>query len=254
MSKNKKREFAVYGIEAVKALCKHHPEKIYRLFFAKEQAKFFGEICKYLASVKKPYKMVEDKNELEKLSQSTHHQGAVAMIPAFSLPQLEVETILQWRKNGEIIAATDAVGNANNLGAIIRSAAFFGIKNIVIVREDKQAEITPAAYRVAQGGMEFVNIYSVSSMPWFLTQCRGKITVIGADHNARHKLQNLQNLVEPEEAVVIVMGNEETGLKEESVKLCNHLVKISGNGNIESLNVAQACTLFLEKLYEIKFT
>lgn len=252
MSKNHREEFAVCGIEAVKALCKNHPEKVSRLFFTQERAKYFGEMCKYLAANKKPYKMVETKTELEKLSKSIHHQGAVAMIPVFSIPRLTREEISRWVKYKEIIAVTDSVGNANNLGAMIRSAAFFGIKNLVISEEDIQAEITSSAYRIAQGGMEFVNVYSVSSAAWFLRQCAGKVTLIGADHKARHKLHNLTRLVNPEDAVAVILGNEETGLKEDTAALCTHLVKIPGSGNIESLNVSQACTLFLEKLYEIK--
>ena len=142
----------------------------------------------------------------------------------------------------------DEIGNANNLGAIIRSAAFFGVENIVLTKEDKQASITTSAYRVAQGGMEFVKIFKVSSTAWFLRQCRGRLTCIGTDLRAHHEIADLGRLVEKDEACVIVLGNEERGISEEAKKLCAHLIKIRGSGNVESLNVAQAATLFCHSL------
>ncbi len=242
MGKKFFKELPVYGLKSILALAKENPQKISRLFFAEYRAKQFGEICKFLANKKRLYRIVSD-SELERLSESTHHQGVVAMIYDEPLPKLEYEQIDSWANGNEAILLLDEVGNTNNLGAIIRSASFFGIKNIVLTMEDKQSRITGAAYRVAQGGMEFVNIFSVSSTAWFLRQCRGKITTIGTAVDAHHSVYKLNQLVKKDEPCVIVMGNEENGISREAKGLCSHLVKIPGSGNIESLNVAQAATL-----------
>ena len=59
--KNKaKKELAVCGFEAVKALAKIHPEKINRLYFDESHKFDFGEICRTLASRKAPYNIVKD--------------------------------------------------------------------------------------------------------------------------------------------------------------------------------------------------
>lgn len=251
MGKKFLKELAVCGFEAVVALAKYHPEKISRLFFAENRVKQFGQVCKYLAENKKLYRIVEDA-ELEKLADSVHHQGVVAMIFEPVIPRLEYEQIEEWKNEHTKILVLDEVGNANNLGAIIRSAAFFGIETIILTEEDKQATITTSTYRVAQGGMEFVNLFKVSSTAWFLCQCRGKITCIGTDLLAHHILSDMPRLVEPSEACAIVLGNEEHGISSETKKLCTHLIKIAGAGNIESLNVAQAATLFCNALKEIQ--
>ncbi len=242
MGKKFYKELAVCGFKAVKALVNENPEKISRLFFSEYRAKEFGNVCKFLAKKKSLYRIVSDE-ELEKLSQSVHHQGVVAMIFDEPLPRLEHEEIDEWVENKESVLMLDEVGNANNLGAIIRSAAFFGINNIVLTKEDKQSLITPATYRVAEGGMEFVNIYTVSSTAWFLRQCQGRLTSIGTAVDAHYKLVNINRFIEKDEACVVVLGNEERGMSEESKKLCTHLVKISGSGDIESLNVAQAASI-----------
>ncbi len=250
MGKKFVKELPVCGFAAVQALGKYHPEKISRLFFTEHRAKQLGYLCKYLAENKKLYRIVSEE-ELEKLSDSVHHQGVTAMVFEPVIPRLEYGQVDEWQKNAASILALDEVGNANNLGAIIRSAAFFGIENIVLTEEDKQATVTTAAYRIAQGGMEFVNLFKVSSTAWFLRHCRGKITCVGTDVCAHHTINSLQRLLNKNEACAIVLGNEEYGIGAEEKKLCAHLVKISGCGNIESLNVAQAAAVFCNALKSI---
>ncbi len=251
MSKKFLKELPVCGLRSVQALAEYHPEKISRLFFSENTAKHFGTVCKYLAENKRLYRIVSDA-ELEKLSESKHHQGVTAMIYAPVIPRLEIALIDEWSKSAVSVLLLDEVGNANNLGAVIRSAAFFGIEHIVITEEDKQAECTTAAYRVAQGGMEFVNLYRVSSTDWFLRQCRGKLTSLGTDLQAHHTISEIKRFVEKEEPCVIVLGNEEHGISREAKKLCTHLIKIAGCGNVESLNVAQAAAVFCNALYLVR--
>ena len=251
--KNKQyRELAVCGFEAVRALAERHPERIQRLFFTQDRARFFGPVCKTLAASRRLYRVVESPLELEKLSQSVHHQGVVAMIAEPDIPRLDVETVRKWQESRERILVLDRVGNANNLGAIVRSAAFFGIARIVIGEDDEQAEISTSAYRVAQGGMELVEVWRAPSAFWLVELTAGRMTRIGADHRARNRLSDLRELAGPEggktQGVLVVMGNEESGLSSEVKAACDHLVRIPGTGDIESLNVAQAATLFLYEM------
>jgi TrmH RNA methyltransferase len=247
--KNKQlRELSVCGFEAVRALAENHPERIQRLFFTQDRARFFGPVCKTLAAAKRVYRVVESDAELEKLSQSVHHQGVVAMIAEPGVHRLDLATLKSWQTSRERVLLLDRVGNANNLGAIIRSAAFFGIRNIVISDDDEQAQITTSAYRVAQGGLEFVEIFGVSSASELVRESEGILVRIGADHRASNQLSGLPSLAGPAQGVLIVMGNEETGLSPDVKSACDHLVRIPGSGDIESLNVAQAATLFLYAL------
>ena len=247
--KNKQhRELAVCGLEAVRALAEHHPEKIQRLFFSENRSSHFGATCKLLAASRKVYRAVEKEIELEKLSQSVHHQGVVAMITEPEIPLLDLETLSLWQKTKEKVLVLDRVGNSNNLGAIIRSAAFFGISHIVISDDDEQARITTSAYRVAQGGMEFVDIRRVPSAAWLIKTAVNTMTCIGADHRAKDTLSDIKKLASAEKGLLIVLGNEESGLSQEVKDSCHHLVRIPGTGQIESLNVAQASTLFVYEL------
>lgn len=247
--KNKQhRELAVCGLEAVRALAERHPDRIQRFFFTQDRARYFGPLCKSLSAARKVYRVVESEIELEKLSQSVHHQGVVAMIAEPEIPRLELDRIREWQNARERVLVLDRVGNANNLGAIVRSAAFFGITKLVISDDDEQAQITTSSYRVAQGGMELVEIWRASSAAWLVQATAGKMTRIGADHRARNLLSDLPQLAERDMGVLIVMGNEESGLSPDVKSACDHLVRIPGTGDLESLNVAQAATLFLYEL------
>ena len=252
--KNKlNKELAVCGFSAVKTLEKNNPDKIRRLYFTQERAPLFGGLCKTLSKRKAPYNVVEPK-ELEKLSGSIHHQGVVAMIDEPHVDELTPQIINSFIANKEHTILLDRVGNANNLGAIVRSAAFFGIKNIIIPNDEAQSSITTSSYRVAEGGMEFVNIYSTSSILKLLKAVEGKMVRVGTDLSARKNVSEIHNCVAVKPALII-LGNEEHGISESVRKNCDELVIIpffgmkTGKASpVESLNVAQAASIILYEL------
>ena len=259
-------ELAVCGYNAAKALADLHPERINRLFLREELMQDFGKACKFLAAAKQPYKICEDE-ELERLCKSPRHQGVVAMIPEPEIPRLEEDDVYGWAESKALVLALDSVGNDNNLGAIVRSAAFFGVRAIVLSAEDGEARLTTSAYRVAEGGMEHVQFRRVNDIGGFLEFAGEELVVIGADHRARNRIKDLGTLL-PEARLrvagavsatrglgasvgtVVVLGNEERGLSSRAKAACRLLVRIPGTGAMESLNVAQAATLFMHELYE----
>lgn len=248
--KNKRtNELAVCGFEAVKALVKNHPELVRRFYYNDERTMSFGDFCRTLAARKAPYNKVSDE-ELEKLSGTVHHQGVVAMIKQPEIPHLTVELAEEWIKNKESALLLDRVGNANNLGAIVRSAAFFGVKNVVIPLDEAQSSVTTSSYRVAQGGMEYVNVYSIRSISKLLKAMKGKMVRFGTDVRANTTVDKIPSLCDGKPAL-IVLGNEEHGISDEVRENCDYLVIIpfSDGGNekrpIESLNVAQAASIVL---------
>ena len=131
MKNDIRKELAVCGFEAVKALVKCNPQKITRFYYTRDRMMDFKDLFKFLAERKVPYNNIPE-GELEKLSGTVHHQGVVAMIRQPEIPHLNTDITNEWLHNKESAILLDRVGNANNLGAIVRSAAFFGFKNIVM--------------------------------------------------------------------------------------------------------------------------
>lgn len=255
--KNKhKNELAVCGFEAVKALAKNHPESIKRFYYNDERTMAFADLFRELASRKVAYNKVAD-DELQKLSGTVHHQGVVAMIEQPEIPHLTTEIADEWLHKNESALLLDRVGNANNLGAIVRSASFFGFKNIVIPLDEAQSSITTSSYRVAQGGMEYVNVYSIRSISKLLTAMKGKMIRFGTDVRAKTTVDKIPSLCEKKPAL-IVLGNEEHGISDEVRKNCDYLVIIPFSDGteekrpIESLNVAQAASIVLYECRKLK--
>jgi TrmH RNA methyltransferase len=256
-------ELAVCGLNTVKALGEYHPEQINRLFLRQERLKLFTGVCKDLAGRKRPYKICDDE-ELERICKSPHHQGVVAMIMEPSLELLSPEELTQWAEDGETGLLLSSVGNDLNLGAIVRSAAFFNAKFIILSGEDAEARLSTAAYRTAEGGMELVTVRQVRRPGAFVKEASRLLITIGADHRARPRIRDLSEIITDRAAalkrplavtkrpgILMVMGNEEVGLSEEVKESCGALIRIPGTGALESLNVAQAATLFLHEIFEL---
>lgn len=244
-------ELAVCGFAAVKTLEKINWQRIRRLYFTEQRAPLFGGLCKKLSAEKRPYNVVEPL-ELEKLCGSVHHQGVVAMIDIPEILPLNTDITDRWIEQKEDAILLDRVGNANNLGAIVRSAAFFGIKNIVIPLDEAQSSVTTSSYRVAEGGMEFVNIYSIKSIPKLLAAMEGRMLRIGTALDAKETTRSLARMDE-DMPVLAVLGNEENGISIAVRENVDHLVLIpfgagSRESNVDSLNVAQASAVLM---YEV---
>ncbi|MCI6892926.1 MAG: RNA methyltransferase [Treponema sp.] len=258
MKNTKRNELAVCGFATVKKLEKNHPEKIRRLYFTEEVAPKFGGLCRKLAKNHGIYNQ-KPAGDLEKLSGTVHHQGVVAMIEAPEIQPLDSDITDSWVENHENAVLLDRIGNANNFGAIVRSAAFFGIKNIVIPLDEAQSSITTSSYRVAEGGMEYVNIYSVRSSARLLEAMQGKMIRIGTSLDAKKKVSDLASLSKGDKGdrpLLVVLGNEENGISDVVKKNCDELVIIPWAGMsdgveescIDSLNVAQASSIIFYEM------
>jgi TrmH RNA methyltransferase len=258
------RELAVCGFNAVAALGEIHPESINRLFLREDRLKQLSAVCRDLAERKQPYKICGDE-ELEQICKSMRHQGVVAMIEEPVVEEAGPDDVETWTAEGKTGLVLHSVGNDHNLGAMVRSAAFFDAHFVIISETDAEARLTTSAYRVAEGGMEYVAFRKVRDTAAFLKHLAPEIITVGAVPRARLRLRDLGAVIREKAAagrkprpnqepvrpgIAIVVGNEETGLPKEVEESCAALIRIPGTGNIESLNVAQAATLFLHELYE----
>jgi TrmH RNA methyltransferase len=258
-------ELAVCGYNAVAALGEYHPERINRLFLREDRLKQLTGICKNLAERKRPYKICEDE-ELEKICKSAHHQGVVAMMLDPEIEGLSREELDAWAREGKTGLLLYSLGNDHNLGAIARSAAFFDAPYIVINERDPEGRLSTSAYRVAEGGMEHVRVRKVQDAAAFLRDAARQLVVIGTDARSRQRIGDLPVIVKEQAAklaadpawqggqrpgVILVLGNEETGLPREVKDRCPVIVRIPGTGLMDSLNVAQAAALLLHRIFEL---
>ncbi len=139
----------------------------------------------------------------------------------------------------------DGVGNPHNLGAIARSAAFFGVKRLVLSDHPAQALPSDASYRVAEGGLEHLAVYRATNVGAALRRLAGSYRVLGTALERGTPLAALAPAALP---AALVLGNEETGLPHATLAACDEIVTIAGAGQIQSLNVSVSAGILLYAL------
>jgi TrmH RNA methyltransferase len=255
----KTEELRLCGLAAVRARFERDPASIIRLYFDAATARRIGAMCRALAGARKVYRCVESA-ELAKVAGSLHHGGIVAVVAAPALRRAGAAEAALWARRGESLVVLDRIGNAHNLGAIARSAAFFGVPRLVLAEDAAAARPGEAAYRVAEGGLEFLEVWTVGDIAAFLkTLAAAGFEVIGAATRggapASPRDAAAKDGAGPRRAPsrapwALVLGNEEHGLAPAAAAACTRRVTIAGGGKVESLNVSVAAAILLSRLVE----
>lgn len=243
-------ELKLCGLAAVRARFARDPGSIQRLFFDRATGQRVGAICKVLAQTKRIYRQVEPA-ELEKIAGSIHHGGIVAVVAAPALRPVTADDPRQWARRGEALLVLDRIGNAHNLGAIARTAAFFGVPRIVIPDDAAAARPTDAAQRVAEGGFEHLEVWQARNLALLARDLAAAgYDVIGAATRGATSVRSRPKgrHEAARKPVALFLGNEEHGLAPEVAAACTRLVTIPGSGRVESLNVSVAAAVLIWEL------
>jgi TrmH family RNA methyltransferase len=173
-------------------------------------------------------------NELEKISTLKTPHDAVALVKIPVWPDLSNQTIAE-----KFAIVLDGIQDPGNMGTIIRTADWFGIKNI-ICSEDTVEVYNPKVVQATMGSLARVNVYYIN-LAEFLPLVN--VPIFGA-------LLNGSNIYHTDfgKQGLIVMGNEGSGLRPEIKKLVQKAVTIPGAGNAESLNVSIATAIFCSEI------
>ena len=243
----KDTEFTLYGWNTCMQFFKNRPDDLCRLFFSKQRSSALGSVKKWCAVHKLPYREL-DLESLNKVASATHHEGIVMVVRPLKTSSIHSFIRDGLAQNG-IAVALDLVGNTHNLGAILRTCAFFGVEGMVISNQEGQARLTSSAARTAEGAIEVTPIYQCTDLASALRDFMSRnVYVIGADLNAKQSLYD----IEIRFPCVIVFGNEQEGLSSSVKQRCDQVVRIAGTEKIQSLNVAVASGVILSELIRLR--
>jgi len=241
----KRNELVVCGLPGVRARFQKEPLSVLRLFFDEETSRKIGPMCKALAAARKVYRCVPP-SELEAIAGTIHHGGIVAVVTAPVLRAPLQAEVRRWVEARTPLLLLDRIGNAHNLGAIARTAAFFGIENLIVPVSPEAALPSEAAYRVSEGGMEYVTIWRVGMLAAFIKDLKsdGYIVIGAATRGGR------PDAAPPSTApMALVLGNEESGMAPDVAAACSRLVTLPGTGKVESLNVSVASAVLMWEVF-----
>lgn len=230
----------IYGLHAALAAMRSRPKAILQIMHSPALRPRLEEVMQPLLDKGVPLRVLSV-DTLDKLCESTHHEGVLLLVtPSAPMSADSVaESLVRTRGYALVL---DRVQNPHNIGAILRSSAFFGIDTVLFEAPEGQRVLTPAAVRVAEGGAEHVAIARCQSLPDALARLRKKgVRVVGTDRAADRHLFDAP-LAGP---CALVLGNEREGLRPDVRAQCDALVSIAGTASVDSLNVSVAAGILL---------
>ncbi len=140
--------------------------------------------------------------------------------------------------------ALDQIQDPHNVGAIFRSAAFFGVAGIIVTR-DRSAPLNGTVYDVASGGVEAVPFANPVNLCRTLEIAKkAGLWVLGASEHADRDLRE----VDRDRSWVVVVGNEESGVRRLTAETCDEMCRIASKGAVGSLNVSVAAGVLMAVL------
>jgi TrmH family RNA methyltransferase len=176
--------------------------------------------------------------DLARISATEHSQGVVARV---RIVRHEFDLLLE--PGHRVLLALDAVGDPGNVGAMIRTADWFGAGGVLLGQGCVDA-FNEKVVRATAGSLFHLPIIGDLDLPDMLTMCRSAgFQLAVADADGSLTLSEWR----PSNRCVIVVGSEGHGVSPSVQSLADVRVSIPRIGRAESLNVAVAAGLLLEK-------
>ena len=246
----KKTSFLIAGKHAVTEALKNPKRNVLRVFLTEDSKKILNKENQdhnLLKNVKIFYKT---KKELDRLcsKEQISHQSLIAEIE--HLDEVYLREFIEAKKSKKsiILVALEEVTDPRNIGSIIRSATSFNIDGIIIKSRSFQSE-SKLLYKSASGSMEYMNIFEVSNINTTLKYLKAKNFWVSAfDKNGK------KNFIEHDwnGHNVLLFGSEGYGLKYQTTKNSDFLLKININKKIESLNISNSAAIVFHYINYVK--
>lgn len=144
--------------------------------------------------------------------------------------------------------ALDSLTDPHNVGAIFRIAGFFGIEGILMTSE-RSAPLTHTVYDVSCGGVETVpHTEQVNLQRAFEVAKEEGLWILGTSEHAKQDFLTLER----DRPWLVVVGNEEKGMRRLTAESCDVTVAIPPRGDVTSLNASVATGVLISRLTSLK--
>lgn len=228
----------IIGVHALEEFFRKYPKKILEVICQESFRK--KTIFSKLEKAKIPIKC-KPKQAITSVVHTDSHQGVIAKVVA--KPYVDEKDLLHRvkQKPRSLILVLDRIFDPQNLGAILRVSECFQVDGVVISKH-RSSDITPIVSKTSSGASELIEISMVSNLAEFTRKAQkiGFETIV-ADDQAEHDLFSFSF---PSHALLI-MGSEGVGVQPLLQKKADRKVFIPMFGQISSLNVSQATSIFL---------
>ena len=237
----KKTTFLIVGKHAVTEALKNPNRTVLKVFLTEDSKKKLNKDNQDQDLLKKIKILYKTKKELDRLcsKEQLSHQGLIAEVEHLKEANLKDYLKLKENKKNIIFIALEEVTDPRNIGSIIRSAASFNIDGLIVKERSFPSE-SKLLYKSSSGCIEHVNIFEVSNISTTLKYLKTKnFWVCGFDKNGK------KDFIEHdwEGHNVLLFGSEGYGLKYQTIKNSDFLLKICINKKVESLNISNSAAI-----------
>lgn len=231
----------VYGLHAVRALLRDHPERVQCVWLQRGRRDERAlEIERLARSAARRLERIEVA-QLSARVGPVAHQGVLAEVQPLA-PWSEEQllgALAQWRD--PLLLALDGVQDPHNLGACLRTADACGVRSLIVPR-DRAVALNATVRKVAAGAAESTPVTVVTNLARTLRLLKqAGLWIAGADAGGSQRAEQV-DLTGPR---VLVLGAEGAGLRQLTRQHCDWLVRLPSQGVVESLNVSVACGMLL---------
>jgi RNA methyltransferase, TrmH family len=232
-------ELRLHGLNACLVAFARRPQDLRKVYLTEARLGTLREVLAHCVRQRLGYRVVAE-DDLQRLTGSTHHEGVCFEMRPPPVPDLPT---LIARKKGQasLLLYLDGVGNPHNLGAVLRSAAHFGV-DAVLLPPGSGLALSGAACRVAEGGAEAVPLIRLGDRDTALAQLQAAGYQLAA--TLPRDAESLYAAPLPPR-LVFVLGAEQSGLSAPLLAACTRRLGIPGSGAVESLNIATAAAVMV---------
>lgn len=197
-----------------------------------------GPIKSIVREVKKTDAIINyvDKERLDRLAGTGHHQGVVAIGAAYEYAEVD-DILASAKEKGEdpFIFILDEIEDPHNLGAIIRTANLAGAHGVIIPKR-RAVGLTATVAKTSAGAINYTPVAKVTNISQTIEELKKQgLWFVCADMGGE-TMYNL-NLKGP---IGLVIGNEGNGVSRLVKDKCDFIASIPMKGDIDSLNASVA--------------
>ena len=246
----KKSTFLIAGKHAVTEALRNPKRNVIKVFLTEDSKKNLNRENQDIQILKDTKILFKTKKELDRLCSKDQisHQGLIAEIEHLEKVTIKDFLIKNENKKNMTIACLEEVTDPRNIGSVIRSAASFNV-DAIIVKERSFPSESMLLYKSASGCMEHLNIFEVANLSTTFKYLKTKnFWVCGFDNNSgkdftKHDWKGNN---------ILLFGSEGYGLKFQTIKNSDFLLKININNKIESLNISNSASVVFHFIDNIR--
>lgn len=229
------------GLHAVEALLREARDLVQEVLLEVQATRPARALAEEARSLGVPVRSVSSE-AIRSWSRGRNFQGIAARLRSY--PYADFPEWLEARKASSLVLALDSIQDPQNLGSILRTAAFYGVMGVVIPK-DRAVGVTGAVIRSSSGAVTRVPVARVVNLARALREAGDAgWRVIGAVAHGGMRPEEVPR----QGPRVLVMGAEGAGIRRLVLEACDTRVTLPSPGGFESLNVGVATGVLLEWL------